>query len=389
MVQFDNTEIAFKHKSTTELKKAQFLFGVLASKPLVDIGKGLTNLAFALHLPIKPIIKATLFKQFVGGESIEECDKTAETLAKFGIGTILDYSVEGKSDEASFDAATEEILKTVERAHQKPYIPFAVFKVTGLCKFEILEKVNFNKPLSPEEQIAWEKAQARVDKICGLAYQYKCKVLIDAEETWIQETIDRLAEQMMKKYNREEAIIYNTTQMYRHDRLAYIKAQYEIAVKEGYKLGLKIVRGAYMEKEREYAAEHGLVDPIQPNKEASDRDFNAAVQFAIEHLDHMAICAGTHNEESCQRLVQLIEKHNIAHNDKRVYFAQLLGMSDNLSFNLSNAGFNVAKYVPYGPVSELMPYLFRRAEENTSVKGQTSRELSLIQKEIKRRKGKK
>lgn len=386
MIQFENTEIAFKHKSTSDLKKAKFLFGMLASKSLVDIGKTLTNVAFTLHLPIKPIIKATLFKQFVGGETIEECEKTSQTLAQFGVGTILDYSVEGKISEESFDATTAEIIKTVDKAHQTEHIPFAVFKVTGLCRIELLEKLNFNKAISPQEQLSWENTERRVDEICQKAYSNGCKVLIDAEETWIQEPIDRLAEQMMAKYNKESVIVYNTTQMYRHDRLAYIKEQHQIALKEGYKIGLKIVRGAYMEKEREFAVENGLVDPIQPNKEATDNDFNAAVQYCMENIDSIAFCAGTHNEESCQKLVSLIEKHQIKSNDKRVYFAQLLGMSDNLSFNLSHATYNVAKYVPYGPVSELMPYLFRRAEENTSVKGQTSRELALIQKEITRRK---
>ncbi|MBL0911773.1 MAG: proline dehydrogenase family protein [Bacteroidia bacterium] len=389
MVSFDNTEIAFRHKTDADLRRARFLFTTLGKKWMVDTGKTLTGLAFSLHLPVKPIIKATLFRQFVGGENIEECSRTSEILARYGVGTILDYSVEGKEDEQSFDATTRELIRTVEKAATVDHIPFAVFKVTGICSTALLTKLNRGESLSAEEQAAWERAHARVLSICSLAAEKKVKVLIDAEESWIHEPIDRLAGEMMERFNKTEALIYNTTQMYRHDRLQYIRNLHTEARERGYKIGLKIVRGAYMEKERAYAAENGLPDPIQPDKAASDADYNAALEYCTEHMDDFAICAGTHNERSSLLLVQLMEKYGIRPQDERVYFAQLLGMSDNLSFNLSHAGYHVAKYVPYGPVKELMPYLFRRAEENTSVKGQTGRELSLIEKEILRRKNKK
>jgi len=387
MVSFDNTEIAFRHKTNADLRSAGFLFYTLSKKWMVDSGKTLSNLAFSLHLPVKPIIKATLFRQFVGGENIGECSRTSEVLARYGVGTILDYSVEGKEDESSFDATTREIIRTVEKAAAVTHIPFAVFKVTGLCSSELLRKLNAGDELNTAEQQAWSRACERVHNICRIAAEKKVKVLIDAEESWIHKPIDRLAEEMMALFNRSEVLIYNTTQMYRHDRLQYIKELHVRALESGYKVGLKIVRGAYMEKERAYAAGHGLPDPIQPDKAASDADYNAALEYCTAHIADFAICAGTHNEHSCQLLIQLMQKYGIASGDERIYFAQLLGMSDNLSFNLAHAGYNVAKYVPYGPVKELMPYLFRRAEENTSVKGQTGRELSLIRREISRRKG--
>lgn len=385
MIAFDNTEMAFRHKSNSDLKKARFLFRTLASKPMVEIGKRLTQLAFFLHIPIKPLIKATLFKQFVGGESIDSCRKTSETLAKYGVGTILDYSVEGKEDADSFDATMREIIDTLEQARVHDYIPFAVFKPSGLCESAVLMKLQKGKTLNANEEKAWANACERMEKICETAHRYGCRILIDAEETWIQDPIDRMVEQLMQKFNRENTIVYNTLQMYRHDRIAYLEKITAHARQNGYKVGLKIVRGAYMEKEREYAAEMGLPDPIQPNKEACDRDYDASLKFCVENIDIVSLCAGTHNEKSSAFLVDLMEKNGISKEDSRIYFAQLLGMSDHISFNLANAGYNVVKYVPYGPVRELMPYLFRRAEENTSVKGQTGRELTLIQNELKRR----
>lgn len=382
---FDNTEIAFSSKSNSELKKSYYLFKLIGSPALVNFGKVATNAALALRIPIGWALKGNIFKQFCGGETIAECARATEVLDRFNIGTILDYSVEGKESEQDFDAAKEEILATIRTANGNKNIPFCVFKVTGLARFELLEKVNANATLSDAEVSEWQRVRERVDEICALSHETGTPIFIDAEDSWIQDAIDHLADEMMEKYNATEAIVYNTIQLYRHDRLAFLKASFEKAKAKGYYLGVKLVRGAYMEKERARAAEKGYRDPIQPNKEATDRDYNAALEFCTENIDRIAICAGTHNEQSSMYLAKLLDEKGIAHNNKHVYFAQLFGMSDHISFNLANAGYNVAKYVPYGPIREVIPYLIRRAQENTSVKGQTGRELSLIQKEMKRR----
>jgi proline dehydrogenase len=386
MPSFDNTEIAFEGKSNTELKRAHFLFNVIGKKWVVVMGKKFTGIAFALHLPIKFIIKATIFKQFVGGESINDCEKTMESLHKFGIGTILDYSVEGKEEEESFDAAEKEILRTIEKAKADERIAFSVFKVSGLGRHYILEKRSKLEELSIEEKQEWDRIYKRVFSICNAAHNIGRPIFVDAEESWIQPAIDELALEMMRKFNSQKCIIYNTAQLYRHDRLAYIKELFGIGEKENFFVGLKLVRGAYMEKERKRAAEKGYPDPIQPDKASSDRDFNLALQFCIDHVEKIAICLGTHNEESSLKLATGLKQKEIPLDHPHIYFAQLLGMSDHISYNLSKEGYNVAKYVPYGPVKEVVPYLIRRAEENTSVKGQTGRELSLIRKELRRRK---
>lgn len=386
MISFHNTEKAFRHKSNSDLRRAAQLFTVISNPALVSIGNSLAIFGLKIGLPIKGIIKATLFKQFVGGEDITECERTIAELHKYGVGTILDYSVEGKSEESSFDACTAEILRTIDKAKGNPAVPFSVFKITGLGPFEILEAVNENKILEGEEKASYERLKKRVEKICEHAFRCNVPIFVDAEDSWIQDAIDRLAEEMMEKFNRKTAIVFNTIQMYRHDRLAYLRKVTDDAKSGNYFLGLKVVRGAYMEKERARAAAMGYPDPIQPTKEASDKDYDVAIKFCIQNLDLISFCAGTHNENSCMLLVELMEKANIAKNDKRVWFAQLLGMSDHISFNLSSEGYNVGKYVPYGPVKELIPYLSRRAQENTSVKGQTGRELALIKTELERRK---
>lgn len=385
MISFHNTENAFRHKSNRDLRRAKQLFSVISSPRLVSTGNALATFALKLGLPVKGIIRATLFKQFVGGETIEDCEKTIAELHAYGVGTILDYSVEGKDNEESFDACTAEILRTIDKAKGNPAIPFSVFKVTGVGPFDVLEAANDGKPLSGEAQAAYARMHARVERICEYAHRHGVPVFVDAEDSWIQNTIDRLAEEMMAKFNREKAIVFNTVQMYRHDRLAYLKALEQKGRLENFWVGVKVVRGAYMEKERSRAAAMGYADPIQPTKEASDRDYNLALRYCVEHIAHMAVCAGTHNEDSCLLLVNEMERAGLAKTDDRIWFAQLLGMSDHISFNLSAEGYNVAKYVPYGPVRELIPYLSRRAQENTSVKGQTGRELSLIQTELKRR----
>lgn len=383
---FENTEIAFHHSTNADLKRAYWLFRMININFFVKMGPPITNFAMKIGLPIKSLIKATIFKHFCGGETIEECDTTIKKLYKGGVGTILDYSVEGEEEEHIFDATCDEIIKTIKRAAGDKAVPITVFKVTGVGRFGLLEKLDAKAQLSAQEIAEWEKIQARVLAICSKAYESAVPVMIDAEETWIQDTIDILALDMMRKFNKEKIIVYNTYQVYRHDKLASLKHDNSTAVKEGFILGAKLVRGAYMEKERKRAAEMGYKCLIQPDKASTDRDYNAALYFCIDNLDRLAFVAGTHNENSCRLLADLLNEKQISHNHPHVYFSQLLGMSDNLSFNLADAGYNVAKYVPYGPVKAVLPYLFRRAQENTAIAGQMSRELSLIIKERKRRK---
>jgi proline dehydrogenase len=386
MISFDNTEIAFKSKSDKDLKRAYWLFKMVGNPSIVKFGKWATNASFKMHLPINGAVKSTIFKQFCGGETIQECTRAIHQLHEFGIGTILDYSVEGKTSAEDFEKTTLEIMATIEKGKNNPAIPFAVFKITGIARFGILEK--FNSPTyaaSASEQKEFEEVVDRVDRICKKGFESNVPVFIDAEETWIQDTIDQIALNMMLKYNQKSAIVFNTIQMYRHDRLEFLKKETEKAIQGNYKYGIKLVRGAYMEKERDRAAQKGYPSPIQPTKKACDQDYNLALEYILENIDHLALCAGTHNEESSAYLAKLIVEKGITQNDPRIYFAQLLGMSDHISYNLSDAHFNVAKYVPYGPVKEVMPYLLRRADENTSVAGQTGRELGLITKEMKRR----
>ncbi|GAC1560041.1 MAG: proline dehydrogenase family protein [Mucilaginibacter sp.] len=385
---FENTEVAFRHCSDTDLKRAYWLFRVINVNFLVKIGPPVTNIAMKIGLPIKGLIKATIFKHFCGGETIAECDKTIKNLSAAGVGTILDYSIEGEDDEAVFDHTRDEIIHTVERAFVDKSVPITVFKITGIARFSLLEKLEEGAQLSAGEQQEWAKAQSRVLAICEKAHTAGIPVMIDAEESWIQKTIDSLALDMMRRFNKKKAIIYNTYQLYRHDKLASLKHDHSIAVKEGFILGAKLVRGAYMEKERKRAGEMGYLSPIQADKQAADKDYDAALDYCTDHIDTIAFVAGTHNEESCRLLAELLDKKKIDHKNPHVYFSQLLGMSDNLSFNLADAKYNVAKYVPYGPIKSVLPYLFRRAQENTAIAGQMSRELSLIVKEMKRRRGK-
>jgi len=386
MLSFENTEIAFESKSNKELKRAHFLFSMIGRRWVVSSGKLFTRIAFALYLPIKSIIRATLFKQFVGGEDIDDCETTMEALHKFGIGTILDYSVEGKEEESSFDATEKELLLTVKKAESDKRISFLVFKVSGLGRHYILEKRSKNENLEGQEMEEWKRVEIRVKNICEAAFKAKRPIFVDAEESWIQPAIDELALNMMRAFNRELPIVYNTAQLYRHDRLAYVKEICDLGAAENFRVGFKLVRGAYMEKERKRAADGNYQDPIQPDKNASDNDFNTALKYCVDRISNVAICLGTHNEESSLLLADELKKRGIPNNHSHIFFAQLLGMSDHISYNLSKDGYNVAKYVPYGPVKEVVPYLIRRAEENTSVKGQTGRELSLITKELKRRK---
>lgn len=385
-INFDNTEIAFRNKSNGELNQAYWLFKIISSNFLTQIGPPITNFLLNVGFPIKGLIKATIFKHFCGGETILDCEHTIEQLSLGKVGTILDYSVEGEEEEEVFDFTCEEIIRTVNRADGDPRVPITVFKLTGIARFALLEKLDAKQELNTAEVAEFERVKERCLKICQVAFDRKVPIMIDAEDSWIQNTIDELAIEMMMKFNKEKLIVYNTYQMYRHDKLADIKADYLIAKEAGFILGVKMVRGAYMEKERKRALDLGYPSPIQPDKNSTDRDYDESLRFCIQHIDQIGIVCGTHNEESSRLLTELIEQNNIAHNHPHIYFAQLLGMSDNLSFNLSDAGYNVVKYVPYGPIKAVMPYLFRRAQENTSVAGQTGRELGLISKEKARRK---
>ena len=380
-----DTRIAFAHMSDGDLWRAQQLFRIIGNPAITRIGSWATKAALALHLPVKWAIKATIFKQFVGGETIEESLGTSARLAKSGVGTILDHSVEGQEDEDTLDHTVEEILRTIAAAKRHKEIPFSVFKPTGISRFALLEKKS-DGALTPEEEVEWARVEARMLRLCQAAYDAGEPILVDAEESWIQPAIDALTERMMEHFNQERAIVYNTVQHYRHDRLAYLRDAHARAERSGYYLGVKLVRGAYMEKERARAAEKNYPDPIQPDKAACDRDYDDALRFCAAHFDRISVCVGTHNENSTLLMARLMDEQGLARNDRRVWFAQLLGMSDNISYNMAAAGYNVAKYVPYGPVREVMPYLLRRANENTSARGQTGRELGLILAEMRRRK---
>jgi proline dehydrogenase len=384
-ISFENLEVAFASKSDAELRKMYYIFATMNSNAAVKMGTKLADWSFALKLPVKGIMKKTIFGHFCGGESIDDCQNSVEVLAKYGVKTILDYSVEGKGDEESFEATKSEILKTIERSAGDNNIPFAVFKVTGLGDYRIMTKIQEGKSLNNKEKAAFEKLEIRVDELCNAAYSVGTKILIDAEDSWYQDTLDKMVYQAMEKYNKVNCVVYNTYQMYRHDMLERLKAAHQNALKKGFILGAKLVRGAYMEKERERAQKKGYKSPIQPDKASTDRDYNAGIYYCLDHLDSINLVSGSHNEDSNIHLTELISEKGISSNDERIYFAQLYGMSDNISFNLADAGYNVVKYVPYGPVEKVMPYLARRAEENTSVSGQSSREFELIKREIKRR----
>ncbi len=385
---FEDTSVAFAHQSDSKLRKTYLIFAMMNQNWLVKIGTFFIKLILKLGLPVKFLIRKTLFSQFCGGESIETCQKTIENLAKGKIGTILDYSVEGEDNEKDFDKTTEEIVKTIKKAAlQKSNIPFSVFKVSGIGSVELLEKVQeLELELTNEDKAAFERLHNRVDRLCKLASDLNVKIFLDAEETWIQDVIDNICYQMMRKYNvGGQTIVYNTYQLYRWESLDNLIKACEEGRKLGYTIGGKLVRGAYIEKERRRAAEKKYKSPIHITKEETDVDFNKAVHYAIENIDILSICLGTHNEDSCLLCIELMKKYGISHDDTRIWFAQLLGMSDNISYNLANSGFNVAKYVPYGPVEAVMPYLFRRAEENSSIAGQSSREFLLVKKERERR----
>ncbi|MBS4042889.1 MAG: proline dehydrogenase family protein [Chitinophagaceae bacterium] len=392
---FDNTKIAFAYKSTKELKMAKFLFSTMRYPLFVPIATRLTPFFLKIKLPINGLVRSTIFKQFVGGETLQETAGVVDNLKEFNVQVILDYGVEGKEGEANFDQATQQFIDVIEYAATQPNIPFISIKVTGLARFKLLETLNEAPRLrsgihdNEIENAEWERVKDRLYHICDVASQKNIGVLIDAEETWIQDPVDRLVMELMQQFNKTKAVVYNTIQLYRHDRLNFLKISHDIAQQQNFILGMKLVRGAYMEKERARATQKKYIDPIQPNKQSTDKDFNAAVEFCLENINSIATIVATHNEQSNLKAVALMQEKNISINHAHVHFSQLYGMSDNITFNLANAGCSVSKYLPFGPINDVVPYLMRRAQENSSVGEQTGRELGLIKKELQRRKANK
>ncbi|TDO28530.1 proline dehydrogenase family protein [Sediminibacterium goheungense] len=391
-ISFDNTQNAFAYKSDKELKSAKFLFSTMGYPWFVQLGTRLTPFIMKTGLPVHGIIRKTIFKQFVGGETLEETADIGATLGKYGVQVILDYGVEGKEGEESFDHATEEFIRVINYAATQTNIPFISIKVTGLARFALLQTLNEAPRLRSgihdhEMEIdEWDRVRERMYTICEVAAEKGVGVLVDAEESWIQDPIDRLTMEMMELFNKEKVVVYNTIQLYRHDRLHFLKLSHQIAQQKGFLLGAKLVRGAYMEKERNRAREMGYPSPIQPDKEASDRDYDLAVRYCVDHINQISVIVASHNESSNLLAAQLLDQQGLAHNHPHIHFSQLFGMSDNITFNLAKEGFSVSKYLPFGPIRDVIPYLMRRAQENSSVSGQTGRELALIKRELSRRK---
>ena len=381
----DNTKNGFTLKSNFELRKAYFLFKIISNKTLTNLGKLALEVSLKLKLPILFIVKGTVFEQFCSGETLDESFDTVKKLNNKNVKSYLHYSVEGLENEDSYDLSLNEVLSSIEFVAEKPILDFTVFKPTAIASTQILKKVSSNESLDEKEKILFDKSLDRFDKICLLAHKKDVKVLVDAEESWIQDAIDEIVLSMMIKYNKKKAIVFNTSQMYRHDRLNYLKNLHINSLKNNFFIGIKLVRGAYIEKENKRAKRNNYLSPICSSKELTDQNFNDGASFILSNLDKFSLFSGTHNEESIYKIINVMENNNINRNDPSIWFGQLYGMSDNITFNLASEGFNVIKYLPYGPIKEVIPYLIRRADENTSVKGQTSRELDLIRTELKRR----
>jgi proline dehydrogenase len=401
-ISFDNTEFAFEYKSEKELRKANFLFSSMSHPWLVNMGVRITPWAIKAGLPMNGIIRSTIFAQFVGGETLEETAVVAKRLGAYHVEVILDYGVEGKEGEDNFDHACNEFIRVINYASSQSNIPFMSIKVTGFARFALLEKLDEMMSagegtlmkrylqaidsLAADEKEEWHHVRHRMMRICEIAAEKKIGVLVDAEETWVQDPVDALTILMMDTFNKGRVVVYNTIQLYRHDRLKFLKDSHEAAAERNFILGAKCVRGAYMEKERRRAEEKNYRSPIQPDKESTDRDYNAAIEFCVAHIERIGLIVASHNEYSNLYATQLLQKKDLPLNHPHIHFSQLYGMSDNITFNLAHAGCSVSKYLPFGPIKDVIPYLMRRAQENTSVKGQTGRELGLIKKELKRRK---
>jgi len=382
----DNTKNGFSLKSNFELKKAYFLFKIISNKSLTNIGKKVLEFSLKLRLPILFLVKGTVFEQFCSGESLDESFKTVERLYEKNVKSYLHYSVEGLENEESYDTSLNEVLDSIKFVANKNILDFTVFKPTAIANSKILQKVSENKALEKNEQELYERILSRFDTICSLAHKKGVKILVDAEESWIQDSIDEIVLKMMIKYNKQKTIVFNTSQMYRHDRLEYLERLKNIAEKENFLIGIKLVRGAYIEKENKRALKNNYRSPICDSKELTDLNFNKGASYILLNLNIFSLFSGTHNEESIYKIIDLMKSYKIDNGNQKIWFGQLYGMSDNISFNLANEGFNAIKYLPFGPIKEVIPYLIRRADENTSVKGQTSRELELIKTELKRRK---
>jgi proline dehydrogenase len=383
---FDNTEVAFALKNDSQLERAYFLFKMISYEPMVRIGTAATNFALKAKLPVEGLIRSTVFDHFCGGVNEEDCLPVIDNMFTKGVSSVLDYSVEGKEEESTFDEARDKILKIVKFADQKEAMPIVVFKPTAFGRFYLYQKLGEGKSLTQEEQAEWSRILDRFYDVCKLAKEKDVEVLIDGEESWMQDAADDLCEDLMRKYNTSKPIVYNTLQTYRWDRLDYLKSLHERAKAGNFKVGIKIVRGAYMEKERNRAEEKGYKSPICVSKQATDENFDTCMTYILNNLNDISLFVGTHNEQSCYLAMEMMAEKGIDKTDNNVWFGQLYGMSDHISYNLAQQGYNVAKYVPFGPVKDVMPYLIRRAEENTSVAGQTSRELNLLKQEKKRRK---
>lgn len=402
VISFDNTQFAFEYKTDKQLKKAKFLFSLMGKPWLVKLGTRLAPWSIKMGLPVKGLIRKTIFSQFVGGETLEQTAAVAKKLEEYNVKVILDYGVEGKDGEENFDHACEGFIKVIDYAGTQDSMPFMSIKVTGFARFGLLEKLDSMMHtaegtlmkrfltaidnLTTEEKVEWHRVRRRMMRICEAAADKKRGVLVDAEETWIQDPVDALTTLMMDTFNKNRCVVYNTIQHYRHDRLSFLKYSYESAVERNFVFGAKLVRGAYMEKERKRAAENGYPSPIQPDKESCDRDYNEGVEFCINNLERIGLIVASHNEYSNLYATQLLQKKGLPLNHPHIHWSQLYGMSDNITFNLAKAGCSVSKYLPFGPIKDVIPYLMRRAQENTSVKGQTGRELGLIKKELQRRK---
>jgi len=385
-IHFEDTSLAFQHKSDRDLLLSYLIFLLTKHPFLVKFLSKAAKLSLSMGLPVKPLIKATVFRQFCGGESPHEYGKVIEQLGKAGIGAILDYSVEGGGDETGFEETKQAIIQTIQQAGSQKNIPFACMKMTGIGAESLLEKITANDTLSKDDRLAWERLKRRLTAICKQASQGGTPIYIDAEESWIQGAIDTLAEEMMLSFNGRETIVFTTLQLYRTDRVAYFKRLMENARQNAFRLGIKIVRGAYMEQERERARQRGYPSPIFPDKPATDRAFDEIIRLFMDHMDKVEICVGTHNENSCKLLTRLMAEKGVPNDHPHVYFSQLYGMSDHISYKLAHAGYNVTKYLPFGPVASTLPYLARRAEENTAIAGQMSKELEIIVRERQRRK---
>ena len=383
---FDNTKVAFAAKTDAALERAYFLFKLIANEPLVRIGSLVANFALKANLPVEGLIRATVFDHFCSGTTAKESIKVVNSLAEQGVYSVLDYSVEGAKEEISLDACLENTLSTIDLSAKSKHIPFTVFKPTGFGDPYLYQKVSRGHDLNDNDIAAWERIRKRFTRCCEAAKDNGVKLLIDAEESWLQPAINRLVEEMMEKFNTDEVIIFNTVQMYLKDRLHYLEEIAQKAKTKGFKVGIKIVRGAYMEKEAARALDKGYENPVCPSKKATDKNFNDGWRFIIDRLDIFSLYFGSHNEESTYAILNDMKKRKLAIDHQNIWFGQLYGMSDHISFNLAKAGFNVTKYLPFGPVKDVLPYLIRRAEENTSVAGQSIRELELIEKERKRRK---